>query len=168
MIIICPLHAVERLVAREGVDTVIGLLGPQTRHPELGLDETGRHLKLTIDDIAAPIDGMITPGSEHVGELIEFIGHWDRGAPMLIHCWAGISRSTAAAFTAMCVMHPQRPEADIARDLRQASPSATPNPLIVAHADALLNRNGAMIAAIKAMGRGAYAYEGNIARWPAD
>ena len=59
---------------------------------------------------------------------------------MLIHCFAGVSRSTAAAFIAACALAPNRDEATIARALRAASPTATPNARLVALADAALGR----------------------------
>jgi predicted protein tyrosine phosphatase len=79
---------------------------------------------------------------------------------MLIHCWAGISRSTAAAYTALCLFRPGAAEEELAFELRAASPSATPNKLIVSLADDVLGRNGRMVKAIAKIGRGADAFEG--------
>jgi predicted protein tyrosine phosphatase len=84
---------------------------------------------------------------------------WDRRAPLVVHCFAGISRSTASAFAAVCALNPQRDEDDIAQALRHASPTATPNIRIVSLADRLLGRDGRMIAAIETIGRGALAAE---------
>ncbi len=87
---------------------------------------------------------------------------------MVIHCWAGISRSTAAAFISVCALRPERNEATVAKALREASPSATPNARLVAVADAMLGRKGRMIEAIAAIGRGADAYEGTPFRLAVD
>jgi predicted protein tyrosine phosphatase len=73
----------------------------------------------------------------------------------VIHCWAGVSRSTAAAFITACALAPERPEAEIADALRAASPMATPNARLVAVADEMLGREGRMIAAVGRIGRGA-------------
>ena len=81
-------------------------------------------------------------------ELLEFVGGWDRAAPLLIHCFAGVSRSTAAAFISACALAPQRDEGEIALALRAASPTATPNARLVALADAALGRAGRMTRAI--------------------
>lgn len=78
----------------------------------------------------------------------------------MIHCFAGISRSTAAAFISACALAPQANEGAIARSLRAAAPSATPNARLVALADELLGREGRMIEAVRAIGRGADAFEG--------
>ena len=67
---------------------------------------------------------------------------------MVVHCWAGISRSTAAAYTALCAINPEVSEELIAVRLRDASPTAYPNRLIIQLADAALGRNGRMVRAI--------------------
>ncbi len=118
------------------------------------------HLVLSVDDIAAPIDGMTVPAEEHVSRLIEFVGAWDRAAPMVVHCFAGISRSTAGAFVAACVLNPQRDEMAIAQAIRAASRTAQPNAAIVSIADRLLKRDGRMIRAVETIGPAFLAEEG--------
>ena len=77
------------------------------------------HLILGMDDIATPMDGYTHPAEEHVHDLIAFVQRWDRRAPMVMHCYAGISRSTAGAFITACALNPERDEADDrARDPR--------------------------------------------------
>ena len=85
---------------------------------------------------------------------------WDRSAPVVIHCYAGVSRSTAAAFIAACLLDETRSEMSIARDIRERSPTATPNALMVKIADRLLGRDGRMIEAVRSIGRGTDCYEG--------
>ena len=79
---------------------------------------------------------------------------------MLIHCWAGISRSTASAYTALCMLRPKADEEELALELRAASPSATPNRLIISLVDDILGRKGRMSRAIEKIGRGENAFEG--------
>jgi predicted protein tyrosine phosphatase len=103
---------------------------------------------------------LVLPSDVHVTALLEFVKRWDRKAPMLIHCYAGVSRSTAAAFIAACALSPDRDEHEIAAAIRRNSPTATPNSRLVALADAMLQRNGRMKAAIAHIGRGADCFEG--------
>jgi len=79
---------------------------------------------------------------------------------MLVHCWAGISRSTAAAFTLLCDRAGPGAEHDIAEMLRERAPHAQPNRLIVRLADQVLGRNGAMVRAIESIGSGTMVTEG--------
>ncbi len=55
---------------------------------------TDRHLFIGVSDITAAMDGHILPAEDHVGRLLGFVKGWDRQHPLVIHCWAGISRST--------------------------------------------------------------------------
>ena len=85
---------------------------------------------------------------------------WDRRAPIVMHCYAGISRSTAGAFITACALNPARDEAGIARAIRGSSATAMPNVMLVGHADRILGRKGRMIAAVEALGPGKPALEG--------
>jgi predicted protein tyrosine phosphatase len=77
-----------------------------------------------------------------------------------VHCYAGVSRSTAAALITTCALDPTRDEQAVADLIRARSPTATPNLRLVAVADALLKRQGRMVAAAERIGRGADCYEG--------
>jgi predicted protein tyrosine phosphatase len=119
------------------------------------------HLVIAVDDITMPMDGYTAPAHEHVKQLIDFVTAWDRKAPMVMHCFAGISRSTAGAYVAACALNPQRDEMQIAWDIRRSSRTAQPNSRIVSIADRLLKRDGRMIRAIDAIGLGDAAAEGH-------
>lgn len=119
-----------------------------------------RHLRIAVSDIEAPREGHLLPGDAHIERLLGFLQEWDRAAPLVIHCYAGVSRSPAAAYIAACALAPQRCEMELARELRRASPTATPNRRLVALADERLGREGRMNDAIAAIGRGADCYEG--------
>lgn len=112
-----------------------------------------RHLRLTMNDISSPRAGHIAPAAEHVSAVVDFVMSWDRGTPLLINCLAGVSRSTAAAFTIMCALNPQTGEVEIARLLREASPTAQPNRRLVGFADVALGRDGRMVAAAEAISK---------------
>ena len=157
---VCSLALIGDIVARTGADSLITLLSPGTpvTRPAAILPE--RHLYLAISDIVAPIPGQVLPEREHLDQLIAFVEGWDRAQPMVIHCFAGVSRSTAAAFIAACALNPRRDEFEVARAIRAASPTATPNARLVALADQALERGGRMTAAIVEIGRGEECFEG--------
>jgi predicted protein tyrosine phosphatase len=159
-IVVCPLSEVSATVDRLGASHLVSLIDIETLvvRPDAILPEN--HLYLGIHDITEPMDGMILPDEQHVRELIDFIEEWDRKQPIVVHCYAGISRSTAAAFIAVCVAQPRRDEREIARALRAAASFATPNTRLIALADRLLDRGGRMIRAIAEIGRGELAFEG--------
>jgi len=160
MIIVGPLSKVQPLIDQHGARHVVTLLAPDTPHDAPTGILPGRHLRLYFHDIVQAMDGHVPPRAADAERMIRFFEEWDRKDPMLIHCWAGISRSTAAAFTALCLFRPQADEMALAQELRAASPSATPNRLIVSLADEVLGRNGRMVTAVESIGRGADAFEG--------
>ena len=162
MIVVCPLHKVASVVEDHKPSHAVSLLGSDHEMPSIPSLAPDRHLKLSFNDISAPMEGYVPPGQADVETLVEFIEGWDPASPMLIHCWAGVSRSTAGAFIAQCVLAPQTDELELAKQLRTASPSATPNKLMVSYADDLLGRNGRMVDAVAIIGRGADAWEGNV------
>ncbi len=154
MIHVCSLARLQETVEDTGGRHVVSLLGDEARVECPSSVAPENHLWLRLHDISAPLDGYIVPGEQHIADLISFVRAWDRRAPLVVHCFAGISRSTASAFAAVCALNPQRDEGGIAQALRRASPTATPNIRIVSLADRLLNRDGRMVAAIETIGRG--------------
>jgi predicted protein tyrosine phosphatase len=122
--------------------------------PEFAGFSEDRHLKLAIHDVNEPREGDHACTSAHMQTILHFIGAWDRDAPILIHCYAGLSRSTATAYIAACLHNPSADEHHIAQALREASPAAWPNRRFVALADAELGREGRMSRAIEAIGEG--------------
>ena len=111
---------------------------------------------------------MTHPVADHVSDLIAFGQRWDREAPLLIHCYAGISRSTAGAYITALRSIRSLTRVLLAQSLRRNAPSATPNSRLVALADDMLGRKGRMVDAIKAIGRGEEAFEGTPFILPLD
>ena len=164
-IIVSPLAAVQLLVNKHKVSHVVSLLGPETPHRSFSGIADCNHLKLTFHDIIEPAEGLTPPAADHVEALIGFLEARQGQDPLLIHCWAGISRSTASAFAAMCLYNPGLDEYRLAQQLRSLSHVATPNRRIVAFADDIMGRRGRMVDAVDAIGRGEDAYEGVIFQW---
>jgi predicted protein tyrosine phosphatase len=154
---VCSLSRVEATVAASGASHLVTLLHTPVKRPRSIAAE--RHLFIGIADIVGPIRGMTEPAERHVHQLLAFVGAWDRTKPMVMHCFAGISRSTAGAFIALCHLLPDRPEAEVAQRLRDASPVASPNPRMVELADRIMGRDGRMVEAVNAIGLGALAFE---------
>ena len=159
MIHVCSLSRLHETVVNTGARHVVTMLRDPDRLQRPRHISAKNHLVLSMDDITTLIDGYMAPSAEHVTQLVEFLKHWDRTTPVVMHCMAGISRSTAGAFVAVCALNPKRSEEAIAQALRSASPSAMPNIMLVTHADRLLGRRGRMVEAIEAIGAGNAALE---------
>jgi len=153
-IIVCSLSLAAEVAREHRPSHAISLLDPGTPFPPLTGMADERRLRLEIHDIEHEAEGICTPSQNHIGAILDFVRAWDREAPLLVHCFMGISRSTATAFIAACAHNPHAPESAIAAALREASPTASPNRRFVALADAAMGREGRMVRAIDAIGRG--------------
>ena len=161
MIHVCSLAALPDTVKATGASHVLTVMAnvDQVQRPESVLP--ANHLKVSMDDITEQMDGFVAPSDSHIEQVLNFVRGWDRNAPLVVHCYAGISRSTASAFAAACLLNPNRDEISIARQIRAASPIASPNRLIVSLADKALGRQGRMLRALDEMGPGEMMVEGH-------
>lgn len=154
--IVCGLADLPGVISARRPSHVVTLLDPTTLIPTPAGIAPERHLQLGVNDIAQPMEGMTAPQEDLVTRLLDFASSWDETAPMVVHCWAGVSRSTASAFTLACARSPEADEAQIAWTLRSLAPHAYPNRRIVALADDMLGRGGRMVDAITAIGGNGY------------
>jgi predicted protein tyrosine phosphatase len=167
---VCALSKIDENLERTGATHLMSLIGHKLDFTRPARISQQNYLRVKVSDIVPQEDGCRTPEHQrdghilpehtHVHDIINFVREWERQTPMLIHCYAGVSRSTAAAYIAMLVLQPELDDMQLALELRALSPTATPNPHIIALADAILEREGRMIAAIKSIGRGADCFEG--------
>ena len=160
VLIVTPLRLLPRVMAERAPSHIVTLLSPEDLIETPAGFDPKRHLRLGMHDIAAPEDGLVAPDAAMVERALEFARGWDAEAPMIVHCWAGISRSTATAFSIACERNPHADEMKIALAMRRASPSAFPNRRIVALADDILGRRGRMLEAVEAMGGNGFVLEG--------
>jgi len=160
MLHVCSLAALPDTVKATGASHVLTVMAnvDQVQRPASVLP--ANHLKVAMDDITEQMDGFVAPSEGHVERVLAFVRGWDRSAPMVVHCYAGISRSTASAFAAACALNPNKDEVVIARQIRAASAIASPNRLIVSLADRVLGREGRMLRALDEMGPGSMMAEG--------
>jgi predicted protein tyrosine phosphatase len=156
VILISPLKTIGEVAGRHGAREMISLIAERQDFHRPGIIDPARHLKVAVNDIAfAGKDGLVAPDDVHVSAIIDFARNWDQRAPLLVHCWMGVSRSPAAALIAALAVTPQLDDAVLVAQLRAASAQASPNVRLIDIGDRLLGRNGRLIAAIKAIGRGA-------------
>lgn len=161
-IVVSPLSKLEAQIALHQPSHIVTL----SSHALPALPGEAQRLNLLFNDITEPRDGLTMPDESHVRALLEFTMKWDRTKPLLIHCYAGVSRSTASAYIIASALNPTLDEIELAQKLRALSPSATPNIRLIALADDMLGRDGRMVAAVKAIGRGYEAFEGEVFNLP--
>jgi predicted protein tyrosine phosphatase len=148
---VCSLEEMPRMVDSLRPGRLISLLPAIDQPPTPEHIHPSDHLRVLVDDVDYAQRGVSTPAHEHIRQLLGFLRESPLESSLLIHCLAGVSRSPAAALVALVLEAPGR-ELQAARVLREAAPFVNPNHLIVELADAELKRDGALIAALQAMG----------------
>lgn len=151
-IIVCSLASLPDVIAERRPSHVLTLLSPEVMIDPLPELPRGRHLRLTMHDIHEPMPDLIAPDEAMVESLLAFGRGWDGAAPLVVHCLAGVSRSSASALAIACQANPDARELEIALLLRRRAPHVYPNRRITAIADAMLGRGGRLIEAVEAMG----------------
>jgi len=159
-LVVCPVTQIQLVAAKHAPSHMLTVMSEAAEIPRPASVSSDQHKTLIFNDISTQRDGLVVPGAEHVRAILDFADNWDRNAPLLIHCYAGVSRSTASAYIIANAMAESPDPEDLAKDLRLRSPTATPNAKMVALADSILGKKGAMTDAISSIGRGAYCYEG--------
>ena len=150
-IIITGLYEMPEHVRNLRPSHLISVIQPElqpARPPEI---RESRHLRVQVHDVSEPDGWSVIPEAEHVHEIAAFVDAWDPGGgSLLVHCYAGVSRSTATALVAHSIKTGD-PFAS-ARALREAAPHAAPNRRIVLLADAVLGLGGSLVEAVETMG----------------
>lgn len=160
-IAVCPLSKLDETLKSSGAKRVISLLSNETQiERPTGISQQD-HLVLRFNDIVAPRKGLVSPAEQHIIALVDFAQEWSWSTPLLIHCWAGISRSPAAAAAIALAFDPSREDKELAATMRGLSKSITPNIKMIEIADHLLDRGGVFTEAFRSIGRGEDAFEGN-------
>ncbi len=132
-----------------GVSHVLSILDPEWPVPE-AFGAFGEHAKLELrfHDVIDEHGGeIIAPQLEHVSELLTFGRHLQTDEHLLVHCHAGVSRSTASMALILAQACPDAAGGAIFEKVLRIRPRAWPNLRIVEFGDSLLGRDGALIAA---------------------
>lgn len=165
MIYVCNILELEEHADALRPERLISIVAPDQQPPTPRGMAPEAHLRVACDDITEPNPLEIAPDRRHVKQLIAFAREWNPLRPILIHCQAGISRSTAAALVTYAVHFPDSVDLAAAH-LRRTASYARPNPLIVALGDELLALEGRLITAVELMGPASIALHGSLANIP--
>ncbi|ACA20624.1 protein tyrosine phosphatase [Methylobacterium sp. 4-46] len=140
--------------ATRGVTHVLSILDPGWPEPDaFGTYDAHHRTTLRFHDIIAPTRGQVLPEPDHVAAILAFgqdlAGERPRDRHLLIHCHAGISRSTAAMTMLLAQAHPDLDEAAVVARVHELREKAWPNARMIAFADEALGRRGRLSEAVR-------------------
>ena len=151
---------IEELVGHgaAGASHVLSILDPDHPVPE-AFGAFGEHekLELRFHDIIDETPGLLAPQPAHV-EAILALGRDLLSQPagtmrLLVHCHAGISRSTASMVLILAQALPDLAAGVVVQRVHSIREKAWPNLRLVEIGDALLGRGGTLVEATHALHR---------------
>jgi predicted protein tyrosine phosphatase len=154
LLTVCGLEELDQHSAR-GVTHVLSILDPGTPEPEFGAYGEHRRTVLRFHDIIVPLPDQVLPEREDVEAILGFHDELlaeERGhaeTHVLIHCHAGISRSTAAMAMLLAKAYPDEDEIELIKRLHAIREKAWPNARMIAFADDILGRGGRLTKAVR-------------------
>ena len=148
---ICSLEG-AREIDHSIYDGIITIENSNTDDPLRIDDSICPQLVLCFDDLSTPEGEWILPQERHVRTALEFADELGGGS-LLIHCHAGISRSSAVALAIIAKGLGTGKEKQAFKELERINPKCAPNALIVRFADEILERGGALYKMAKSMVR---------------
>jgi predicted protein tyrosine phosphatase len=147
-----------------GVTHVLSILDPDWPAPEaLAVYEASQRLQLRFHDIIDPQPGWVAPERADVEQLLAFGGELPREGHLLVHCHAGVSRSTAAAALILAERHPEKSATMVLNGVLRLRPKAWPNLRILEFGDDILGRDGEIVEAAARLYRKALARDPTLA-----
>jgi predicted protein tyrosine phosphatase len=132
-----------------GVTHILSILDPEWPDPA-AFQAFDPHFRATLrfHDAIEPDPEVLLPQKGDVEAILTFGRDAADAGGLLIHCHAGISRSTAATLMILAQAHPEEKEDGLADRLLKTRPQAWPNSRMIEFADELLDRRGRLVAAI--------------------
>jgi predicted protein tyrosine phosphatase len=140
------------------VSHVLSILDPEWPVPEV-FGTFGEHekLELRFHDVIEEGPGLVVPTAIHIEQLLAFGRGLGRepatDAHLLVHCHAGVSRSSASMALLIAQAMPDRSGDAIFADILGIRPQIWPNLRIVEMGDRTLRRNGDLVAAAQGVYR---------------
>lgn len=149
---ICGVSELPKVIAQFAPTHIVSITDPNDEPLDFPASMTV--LRLAFWDVHA-LDGMVAkmlsahdyPSAVHAQAILDFGRQVPKGARLLIHCGAGISRSTAAAFI-LAAQAKSGDEWSAFQLIKVLRPQAQPNLLLVRYADKLLGAGGRMSACL--------------------
>ncbi len=151
-ITVCGLEELASHADRQ-VSHVLSILDPDMAEPE-AFGAYGEHarLELKFHDIIVETPGFLAPQPGHVAQILEFgrdiLRDPENVRHLLVHCHAGISRSTASMALLLAQAQPELGAGDVLAQVLHIREKAWPNLRILALGEEQLGRSGEFTSAV--------------------
>ncbi|HYC04333.1 MAG TPA: protein-tyrosine-phosphatase [Azospirillaceae bacterium] len=150
-ITVCGVEELDAHCA-SGVTHVLSILDPGAPPPP-AFGSFGEHARLDLrfDDMIEEAEGREPPGPKHLDALLAFGRELSaeaetRPCHLLVHCFAGVSRSTASMILILAQARPDRPVEEAFDEVVRIRSQTWPNLRLLEMGDAALGLGGRLVA----------------------
>lgn len=136
--ITCLMDA-QTLISQDWPTRIVSFIDPVTKWPAKG----AHHLVLRAEDVPIAEWSSNPPSYDHLKQTLAFTADLKDHDRLLVHCFAGQSRSTAL-MVAILIQHGLAADAAFAKVVEHRE-IALPNKLMISYADAHFGLGGALV-----------------------
>jgi predicted protein tyrosine phosphatase len=151
-LLICGIDQLDEYCTAD-ISHVVSILDPGCAEPDIfRLFAQHQRLDLRFHDIIDEHAGMVAPNGNDIERLLEFgrsMLNSRSAGRLLVHCHAGLSRSTAAAVLLLAQAQPDRPPETAVMEMLELKPRAWPNLRMIELGDESLRCEGKLIRAVR-------------------
>jgi predicted protein tyrosine phosphatase len=151
-LLICGIDQLDEYCTAD-ISHIVSILDPGCAEPDIfRLFAQIERLDLRFHDIIDEHAGMVAPNANDIERLLEFgRSTLDSRSTsgLLVHCHAGLSRSTAAAVLLLAQAQPDRPPETAVIEMLELKPRAWPNLRMIELGDESLRCEGKLIRAVR-------------------
>lgn len=140
---VCELDTADFHRKDWGATHTVSLIDPKA---ESSIVKSDDRLVLALSDVNMVNASRTPPRPGHVAKVFEFTKDLQPTDRVLVHCHAGVSRSTAMAIGILC-QHGMRP-ADALKRVQSVRPQLWPNTLIIGYIDEILDLKGELLSVV--------------------
>ena len=133
-----PLHSALQIVKKEQIKRIISIYSPNNSFPLFPEVKSPNILRLCFNDIDHSRDNLRPISQRDIRNILEFTMNIQQNTDILIHCFAGVSRSIAISIIIYFMHNRHIRPCDLYSLIMEKAPFANPNKLVLKQAGRVL------------------------------
>ncbi len=143
-----PQNKAQAIVAEHKIKNIISIYSPNKAFPIFPGIKNGKILRLCFNDIIRPYKNLRVITQNDIEKIVNFVKQNGR-SDILIHCYAGVSRSIAITMFLMFLLEKNIKVDEVVSMIKNKAPFANPNKLVLMQAGRVMHQEKFFVDLIK-------------------